>query len=266
MLAGCAKGFLCRPITAGCGLQRRCCLKLLQNNFVTEAPLKPHLGIAIKEFTFSKDHCYELLQVLPRRSKKDQDAAKSFVNASRRKVELWLSQIQIFNTKPKCRKSKLERIRLASITLRAALDDLPAASAGSLYAEIIATLHCDPFKQRHNDFIGKLKRLGITNPLKDDFLEELLDVVIDSAERLTSMSNVHRGVDNSQMIGLTANLADLYSKHFQKQPTAGNGSNFRKFMGGLSVILGYDFGAKTVQDALKMRKQIRNEFAHVIAS
>jgi len=231
--------------------------------------LKQHLSAGVKPFAFTDDQRRNLLLELPRRSAKNREAANRFVEAARHEVEGWLSlDIQLLTTTPKNHKEKLERLTNAASEIRAALDDIPSDTGGYLHAEIITTLHCDPYKRKHLRIGWKLKQLGIHDPCEDNFLEELLGVLEESASRMANTYEVRPGVDNGQMISLAAKLADFYSDCFQKMPSASNGSNFRKFMAELSTILGDSdwmltdcFGAQTVQDAIERVEAARKRYA-----
>lgn len=229
--------------------------------------MKRHLSAWIQPFSFSDSQRSELLRVLPRRSTKDREAANCFVDGTQREVEIWLSlDIKVLNTSPSQHKEKLERLQNASAELLAAISDIPADTGAILHAIVITRLLCDPYKREHYRIANKLKQLGLYDPLDNDFFEELICLVEKSAIQMISNLKVRSGVHNGLMIGLTAKLADRYSECFQKEPTSGNGSNFRKFMSELSCILGESdwqltesFGAQTVRDALERRSEIRKQ-------
>ena len=225
--------------------------------------MKRSLGGVKPSFAFKKEQRSELLRVLPKRSKKDQEAANRFIDAARGEVEIFLFDVTQFITYQKQHREKLKQLAEAARKLRAALDDIPADTGASLHAEVFSTLWCDPFKHRHLHTGLKLKKLGVTDPCDGDFLEGLLDVVEESASRAASKQKVRTKAkpENRLMIGLTAKLIRHYCECFQKKPKAGNGSNFRNFMSELSTILPHDFGAETVKDAKELVEKVRKEFA-----
>lgn len=220
--------------------------------------MKSNLTTWLQPYSFKDQQRKELMQVLPRRTAKDKEATSRFIEAARKEVEIWLSvNIVLFTTAPSEHREKLEHLKKAATELLAALDAIPSDTGARLRAIVYTRLYCDPYKNKHIDLANNLKNLGMPDPLRGDFLNEVLGLLVESSTHMVDNLDVRPGVNNDQMISLTAKISDHYMQCFQKEPTAGNGSNFRKFMSELSVILGYDFGAQTVKDALKIREEVR---------
>jgi hypothetical protein len=227
--------------------------------------LKYHLGGAFQEYAFKDAERAELLRVLPERSARDRAAAQLFVEAARIEVRHFLFDVPLYSTSEKQHKEKLESLAKAARALHAALDAIPADTGASLHAEIFTTLWCDPYKFHHMRIGKQLTKLGLTSFCNDDFLEGLLDVLEQAATRLAGTHKVRTKAkpENKIMLGLTAKLVRHYRTFFQKEPTAGNGSNFRKFMGELSRITGYEFGAETVKEAIELVEKVSKDFAPI---
>ena len=212
-------------------------------------------------FVFTGKQRSYLLSALPGRSKENKEAAGYFIDAAQRTIEDWLSlDVKVLTTAPSEHKEKLERIEKATKELRAALDDIPNDTGAMLRAQVYTTLYCSPYKRNHVRLSRKLTQMGSIDPCADNFLEELLAVVSESAIRTADNFDVKTGVNNVNMISLTAKLARSYESHFQKKPSAANKSNFRQFMNELGTATYRSFGAATVKAAIKMVEKDRKHF------
>lgn len=174
---------------------------------------------------------------------------------------MWLSlDTQLLTTSPKEHKIKLEKLKELATGLRKALDEMPADTGATLHAIIYTRLYCEPYSRNHARLAHNLKSLGMPDPLRDDLLEDLLGLIEESSGSMVDGLNVRTGSDNSQTASLAAKLARSYEEYFNKKPSASNGSNFRNFMNELSTITGYEFGAATIDTALKMVESVRQRY------
>lgn len=214
----------------------------------------------IEKFTFTKDQCNEFAKVLPRRTANEKKAAILFIEKARSTVERWKAGEQPGQaTTANESKPHLQALANTSAELKKTLDEIPNDIRRALHATIVTQICCEP-NNKHESLSDKLRQLGISDPLdiENNILMEILSLVNDVAIEMDNNITVKTGVDTDQLIGLVANLADHYYECFQKEPKAGNNSNFREFVTQLGGIIYHSIGAETVKSGLAMRKNFRN--------
>lgn len=222
--------------------------------------MKNNDAYVVKTFSFTKQQSNEFAKVLPRCTVNEKVAAILFIEKARSTVERWKAGEQPGQaTTANESKQHLQALANASAELKNTLDVIPNDIGRALHATIVTQICCKP-NNKHESLSEKLRQLGISDPLdiENSILMEILSLVNDVAIEMGNNITVKTGVDTDQLIGLVANLADHYCECFQKEPKAGNNSNFREFVTLLGECIYYSIGVETVKSGLAMRKKFRN--------
>lgn len=152
-------------------------------------------------------------------------------------------------------RDQVEKYSKAIDTLQAAYTDLPndAYSAIDAFTNEALFLAGSPHSRVRAallDAIGTRNGYGGLNDA-DDFIKELLMLMVDGAQRTLSNIKPAPGPDTGHIKLLVEWLARAFIKHFNKPAGYASGANFRRYLTVLASILDIEIGEDLIKQVLQ---------------
>jgi len=212
--------------------------------------MKQLIGKIVDDFCFTDNQRTALLAAWQRREGREN--AKAFITAVEGCVGLWFSLEKDHRTTIPKMRDHANRISNAVVELQAALDAPPEDFVIWFEGYVTEKLLVERFRRQHSDTVHDLECIyGIPRAAEMiETLDGLLEVLHAAVGEMTTLEGTP-GKDKRSEQWLVQMLAGKYETHFSKQPSASNGSVFRKFVAELSVQIKVELGADCVRQALK---------------
>jgi hypothetical protein len=220
-------------------------------------------GKWVKPFEFSAKQRSILLKVWPR--EKDQQNATVYIDQVQRQIEVWLSMVEDVRTSVPQTRTLAIKLSNKIEVLKQTLDELPEDFVSHLDAGVTEKLYTKKYKYEYEMAKEALNAISSSSHSHwykkeypslmemDEVLNEFLILIQDVAKDMSTLK-APSGQDKGYEKLLVKWLAELYERVFNKIPSSGNGSTFRRLASELSTILGYDLGADIIRELINNRK------------
>lgn len=212
--------------------------------------MKQLIGKFVEDFRFTDDQRTALLKAWPRKA--DKEKATAFIAIAEWHVGVWFSLEKNHRTTIPEMREHANRISKAVVELQAALDKPSEDFVIQFEGHVYGKLFDEGFRREHSNAIHDLACIyGVPRAAEMiETLDGLLEVLHAAVGEMTTLEGAP-GKDKRSEQWLVQMLAGKYETHFSKQPSASNGSVFRKFVAELSVQIKVELGADCVRQALK---------------